>query len=252
MLVVPAYWVLMSVAGWKGFIQLFTKPFYWEKTEHGLVDMHDYRGICWRRFHCEFASRTSRRGGSMTVAPAQHDRGADRRLGAERRDVIGPWSGRDRRSGLDRRKGERRRGFGRRAGALTVPRRFPESGPTAVTRPRVVVESGIVTFALVAVGMVLGLQLVADDVLITYATGSLASTWSLWHAPAGSALAFGYDEPPLLPLLEVPLTFDTALTADFTLLPAVSVVAGATLAGIVHAVLAGFRVRPGHASPPRR
>ena len=42
MLVVPAYWVLMSVAGWKGFIQLFTKPFYWEKTEHGLVDMHDY------------------------------------------------------------------------------------------------------------------------------------------------------------------------------------------------------------------
>ena len=82
----------------------------------------------------------------------------------------------------------------------------------------------------------------ADDVLITYATGSLASAWSLWHAPAGSALAFGYDEPPLLPLLEVPLTFDTALTADFTLLPAVSVVAGATLAGIVHAVLAGFRV----------
>jgi len=42
MLVVPAYWVLMSVAGWKGLIQLFTKPFYWEKTEHGLVDAHDY------------------------------------------------------------------------------------------------------------------------------------------------------------------------------------------------------------------
>ena len=42
MLIVPAYWLLMSVAGWKGLIQLFTKPFYWEKTEHGLVDMHDY------------------------------------------------------------------------------------------------------------------------------------------------------------------------------------------------------------------
>ena len=42
MLIVPAYWVLMSVAAWKGFIQLFTKPFYWEKTEHGLVDVHDY------------------------------------------------------------------------------------------------------------------------------------------------------------------------------------------------------------------
>jgi hypothetical protein len=42
MLIVPAYWVLMSVAGWKGFLQLFTKPFYWEKTEHGLVDVHEY------------------------------------------------------------------------------------------------------------------------------------------------------------------------------------------------------------------
>jgi glycosyltransferase XagB len=42
MLIVPAYWVLMSVAGWKGLIQLFTKPFYWEKTEHGLVDVHEY------------------------------------------------------------------------------------------------------------------------------------------------------------------------------------------------------------------
>ena len=26
----------MSIAAWKGFIQLFTNPFYWEKTEHGL------------------------------------------------------------------------------------------------------------------------------------------------------------------------------------------------------------------------
>jgi hypothetical protein len=26
----------MSVAAWKGFIQLITNPFYWEKTEHGL------------------------------------------------------------------------------------------------------------------------------------------------------------------------------------------------------------------------
>lgn len=30
------YWVLMSVAAWKGFWQLITKPFYWEKTHHGL------------------------------------------------------------------------------------------------------------------------------------------------------------------------------------------------------------------------
>jgi cellulose synthase/poly-beta-1,6-N-acetylglucosamine synthase-like glycosyltransferase len=32
----PLYWGLMSWAAWKGFIQLFTNPFYWEKTTHGL------------------------------------------------------------------------------------------------------------------------------------------------------------------------------------------------------------------------
>ena len=30
------YWVLMSIAAWKGAWQLITKPFYWEKTTHGL------------------------------------------------------------------------------------------------------------------------------------------------------------------------------------------------------------------------
>ena len=30
------YWALMSFAAWKGLVQLITKPFYWEKTEHGL------------------------------------------------------------------------------------------------------------------------------------------------------------------------------------------------------------------------
>lgn len=32
----PLYWGLMSWAAWKGAIQLITKPFYWEKTVHGL------------------------------------------------------------------------------------------------------------------------------------------------------------------------------------------------------------------------
>jgi cellulose synthase/poly-beta-1,6-N-acetylglucosamine synthase-like glycosyltransferase len=36
----PLYWGLMSYAAWKGFIQLFTNPFYWEKTEHGLDEVH--------------------------------------------------------------------------------------------------------------------------------------------------------------------------------------------------------------------
>lgn len=32
----PLYWGLMSIAAWKGFLQLFYAPFYWEKTVHGL------------------------------------------------------------------------------------------------------------------------------------------------------------------------------------------------------------------------
>jgi glycosyltransferase XagB len=34
-LLVPVYWLLMSVAAWKALIQLCHKPFYWEKTVHG-------------------------------------------------------------------------------------------------------------------------------------------------------------------------------------------------------------------------
>jgi cellulose synthase/poly-beta-1,6-N-acetylglucosamine synthase-like glycosyltransferase len=32
----PLYWALMSVGALKGFLQLFYRPFYWEKTVHGL------------------------------------------------------------------------------------------------------------------------------------------------------------------------------------------------------------------------
>lgn len=31
-----AYWALMSVAAWKALWQLIARPFYWEKTQHGL------------------------------------------------------------------------------------------------------------------------------------------------------------------------------------------------------------------------
>jgi glycosyltransferase XagB len=34
-LLVPIYWVLMSVAAWKALVQLCYKPMYWEKTTHG-------------------------------------------------------------------------------------------------------------------------------------------------------------------------------------------------------------------------
>ncbi|MBO5688833.1 MAG: glycosyltransferase [Lentisphaeria bacterium] len=33
----PFYWVMISLAAWKGAWQLVTKPFYWEKTRHGLT-----------------------------------------------------------------------------------------------------------------------------------------------------------------------------------------------------------------------
>lgn len=35
MLILPVYWLLMSVAAWKAFVQLVTRPHYWEKTTHG-------------------------------------------------------------------------------------------------------------------------------------------------------------------------------------------------------------------------
>jgi glycosyltransferase XagB len=34
----PAYWMLQSFAAYKGLWQLFTKPFYWEKTDHGITE----------------------------------------------------------------------------------------------------------------------------------------------------------------------------------------------------------------------
>jgi cellulose synthase/poly-beta-1,6-N-acetylglucosamine synthase-like glycosyltransferase len=35
-LVNPVYWLMHSIAAYKGLWQLITKPFYWEKTNHGL------------------------------------------------------------------------------------------------------------------------------------------------------------------------------------------------------------------------
>jgi cellulose synthase/poly-beta-1,6-N-acetylglucosamine synthase-like glycosyltransferase len=34
----PLYWALMSIAAWKGVLQLLTRPSYWEKTVHGLAE----------------------------------------------------------------------------------------------------------------------------------------------------------------------------------------------------------------------
>jgi cellulose synthase/poly-beta-1,6-N-acetylglucosamine synthase-like glycosyltransferase len=35
-LLCPLYWVLHSIAAWRALVQLVTRPFYWEKTPHGL------------------------------------------------------------------------------------------------------------------------------------------------------------------------------------------------------------------------
>ena len=35
-LLLPVYWALMSVSGWRAFFQFFTSPHHWEKTKHGL------------------------------------------------------------------------------------------------------------------------------------------------------------------------------------------------------------------------
>lgn len=37
-LLVPVHWVMMSYSGWRAFIQFFSNPFYWEKTQHGMVE----------------------------------------------------------------------------------------------------------------------------------------------------------------------------------------------------------------------
>jgi glycosyltransferase XagB len=33
----PVYWLLHSIASFKALGQLFTRPYYWEKTTHGLT-----------------------------------------------------------------------------------------------------------------------------------------------------------------------------------------------------------------------
>lgn len=33
----PFYWLMHSIAAYKGLWQLIYKPFYWEKTNHGLT-----------------------------------------------------------------------------------------------------------------------------------------------------------------------------------------------------------------------
>jgi glycosyltransferase XagB len=44
-LVMPLYWLMMSIAAYKALWQLVTKPFYWEKTSHGLSTATPHPGM---------------------------------------------------------------------------------------------------------------------------------------------------------------------------------------------------------------
>jgi len=33
----PVYWIFHSIAAYKALFQLLFKPFYWEKTKHGIT-----------------------------------------------------------------------------------------------------------------------------------------------------------------------------------------------------------------------
>ena len=37
LLLMPVYWLLLSVAAWRALYQLMRAPYRWEKTEHGLA-----------------------------------------------------------------------------------------------------------------------------------------------------------------------------------------------------------------------
>jgi cellulose synthase/poly-beta-1,6-N-acetylglucosamine synthase-like glycosyltransferase len=42
---IPLYWVLISIGAWRGTLQLIRRPFYWEKTEHGISKLHGKTGV---------------------------------------------------------------------------------------------------------------------------------------------------------------------------------------------------------------
>ena len=117
----------------------------------------------------------------------------------------------------------------RRAGALTVPRRFPAAS-VAVGRPRVLVESGVVTPARRA-RVSARLRLVSRDIVTSYATETFAQAWSVWHVPAGEVATIGYYQPPLIALLRSRSRSTPGSRSPLVLMPLVTVLVGAALAG---------------------
>jgi hypothetical protein len=47
--VMHLYFPLAAVASWKGFAELFARPFYWDKTAHGRAPTPGWAGRFWTR-----------------------------------------------------------------------------------------------------------------------------------------------------------------------------------------------------------
>lgn len=45
LLLTPIYWMYLSIATWRALIQLYTEPYRWEKTEHGLTRQRHSRAV---------------------------------------------------------------------------------------------------------------------------------------------------------------------------------------------------------------
>lgn len=72
-LLMPIYWIMMSVAAWRALYQLATRPSYWEKTDHGLsAEAKTRRRAALRSFGLEQDAAT---GHFAPIASDVHDRG---------------------------------------------------------------------------------------------------------------------------------------------------------------------------------
>lgn len=49
LLLMPVYWILLSLAAWRALYQLISEPYRWEKTEHGLAQSARFSGKMYAR-----------------------------------------------------------------------------------------------------------------------------------------------------------------------------------------------------------
>ena len=203
-LLTPLYWGLMSLAAWKGFFQLITNPFYWEKTTHGL--------------HTAEADRR----------PAPGRRDARRR---PRRRPDPPRRRRPRRSPSASSPARRRTvrqelirghhpaaaaraaGLGRRSRSESRPSACPRTPSTSPRRsPRRAGSSSLLLFVVAAgVYFYVGYQTVVEDGVVVFdALDRLTRAYMVWHNEPPKLAAIGFVFPPLTTMVFLPFTIDQA------------------------------------------